>query len=187
MKKVYGRGDQGYTEVVGGVRLPKHHYLIKALGDLDELISLVGLTRAVCKNEEVNSILEDVQRDLMRLSAELASLYAQPPKELHPIFESDVLKLENLINSFVEKLPKQVAFILPSGTQCAMYLYYLRSVCRRAERSVVEVLHRDVVFKGHGNVVSYLNRLSDLLYILFRVVNLKEGYKEEYWREGGTY
>lgn len=179
MARIYTRtGDKGETGLVGGVRIPKDSLRVQAYGDIDELNSVLGLVRASSKDEELDSLLEGLQRDLFTLGADLAS-----PEKIHDvprITKDMIIALEKTIDMLQEKLPSLKAFILPSGGETGALLHFARSIARRAERSIVALNKTE---KLNENLVPYVNRLSDLLFVMARLANRREGRKEVEWHQ----
>lgn len=180
MARIYTRtGDKGETGLVDGVRIPKDSLRVQAYGDIDELNSVLGLVRASSKDEEIDSLLERLQRDLFTVGADLAS----PTEESHrvPRITKDmIVALEKTIDMLQEKLASLKAFILPGGGETGALLHFARSVARRAERSIVALSKTE---KLNENLVPYVNRLSDLLFVMARLANRREGRKEVEWHQ----
>lgn len=174
-------GDAGDTGLFGGGRVGKDHPRVGAYGDVDELNATLGVVRATAPAAFAAELLEQIQRDLFAVGAELA---APEPARLaktlagHPIGEPDVSRLERAIDAHDTALPPLRAFILPGGTPKAAALHVARAVCRRAERSVV-ALSRDAPISPY--LVQYLNRLSDLLFVLARAANAAAGVADVQW------
>ena len=179
---IYTRqGDKGYTRVIGGVKLPKDHPLLNAIGDLDELNAYLGLVRGFCKDKNVCNILKEIQTDLFRVSAELAFLYSPTiARKTSPISKEDVDRIELYIDEYESRLPLLNKFLIMGGSSSGALLHIVRAVCRRAERSVV-TLFREEEIERHEFIIPYLNRISDLFFVLARYVNLEVNVKEEYW------
>jgi cob(I)alamin adenosyltransferase len=171
--KVYTKtGDGGQTSLVGGARVSKSSPRVEAYGDVDELSSLIGLARAMPLDDEINGVLGVVQNDLFTLGADLAS----PSEiEIRRVDESFVAKLEHLADKFLAELEPLKEFILPGGSQAGATLHLARTVARRAERRSVALAESEAL---NPETIVYLNRLSDLLFILARVVNLRAGVPE---------
>lgn len=168
------KGDLGETSLVGGQRVSKASARVNAYGDMDELISWLGYIRSVAK--EYDSDLRNIQCVLMSGSAHVAS--EGECVKLAPFDLSQVQLLEDKIDKMTSEMPKQIAFILPAGPQSASMCHIARTVCRRAERSVIalEDEREDV-----RNVIKYLNRLSDYLFTLGRYSCYKENVQEDFW------
>jgi cob(I)alamin adenosyltransferase len=165
-------GDTGQTSLVGGARVSKSSLRVEAYGDVDELNSLLGLVRSRRSDEQVDEALGLIQNDLFTLGADLAS-----PAEIEVprINEFFVTTLESYSETFLRELEPLKEFILPGGTETGAILHVARTVARRAERRVVALAeHEDV----NAATIIYLNRLSDLLFILARVVNRRAGIPE---------
>ena len=174
ISKVYTRtGDAGETSLVGGARVSKASKRVDAYGDVDELNSLIGLARAYLQHDEIDETLGLIQNDLFTLGADLAS-----PAEIEVprIQTSFVETLEQLSDRFLAELEPLKEFILPGGSQAGATLHLARTVARRAERRVVQLSQAEEV---NDLTIVYLNRLSDLLFILARAVNRRDGVPEK--------
>ena len=180
--KIYTRtGDQGDTGLFGGGRVPKDHPRVAAYGDVDELSSVIGLARATAPTEFFDPLLESVQRDLFAIGGQLAS--PEPEKVAKALEKADLsadraAEFEQVMDEADLELPPLRAFVLPGGTPKAAALHLARTVCRRAERSVVHLAHDAPVPAGF---VVYLNRLSDLLFTLARLANHRAGTGDVTW------
>ncbi|HEX6252477.1 MAG TPA: cob(I)yrinic acid a,c-diamide adenosyltransferase [Gemmatimonadaceae bacterium] len=180
--KIYTRtGDSGDTGLFGGGRVPKDHPRVAAYGDVDELNAAIGVARATGPLPRIDEVLVPVQRDLFAIG----SLLATPDREKMAqhlekaqVTDARIAELERAIDDCEQELEPLRAFILPGGTPRAAALHVARTVCRRAERSVV-ALRRDEDLPEI--VVIYLNRLSDLLFMLARVANRESGAAEVTW------
>jgi cob(I)alamin adenosyltransferase len=166
ISKVYTRtGDTGETSLVGGARVSKASIRVEAYGDVDEVNSIIGLARACLRDAEVDDVLGLIQNDLFTLGADLAS---RSGIEVPRIQESFVETLEQLSDRFLAELEPLKEFILPGGSEAGATLHLARTVARRAERRAVKLSEVEDV---NAPAIVYLNRLSDLLFILARVVN----------------
>jgi cob(I)alamin adenosyltransferase len=180
--KIYTRtGDQGDTALFGGGRVPKDHPRVAAYGDVDELNSVLGVVRATEPAEFFDPLFESIQRDLFSIGGQLAAPDPMPVakalvKASLPL--DRVTEFERLIDESENQLPPLRAFVLPAGTPKAAALHLARTVCRRAERSVVRLAHESEV---PGFFIVYLNRLSDLLFTLARVANHRSGVRDVVW------
>lgn len=172
--KVYTKsGDGGETSLVGGARVSKASLRVDAYGDVDELNSVIGLARAQLQDSEVDETLSHIQNDLFTLGADLAS----PAEIAVPrITEEFITALETASDHFLAELEPLKEFILPGGSQPGATIHLARTVARRAERKVVALGSHEEI---NTNSIVYLNRLSDLLFILARVVNQRAGVPEK--------
>lgn len=164
--KIYTKtGDKGQTSLIGGTRVPKHHVRIEAYGTIDELNSWIGLLRDqdACLMQEPDLLL--IQDRLFILGSWLASDPLKSKMQLPQFSESDVIRLENAIDTMNEKLPELKNFILPGGHPSVSYCHIARCVCRRAERNTIKLSETDSVSELS---IKYLNRLSDYLFVLAR-------------------
>jgi cob(I)alamin adenosyltransferase len=180
--KIYTRtGDAGTTGLFGGGRVPKHSPRVAAYGDVDELNSVLGLVRATPPAGVLDDVLERIQRDLFSIGGHLATpdparvREALARAELSPARVAD---FERLIDEADAELPPLRAFVLPGGSQRAALLHVARTVCRRAERSVVALAGAEPVPELF---LVYLNRLSDLLFTLARLANHRDGRGDVTW------
>ena len=179
---IYTRqGDKGYTRIIGGVKLPKDHPLLEVLGSLDELNAYIGYVKSICSYEKIRGILSEVQIDLLRLSTELACIYSPAiGRKCKAIDEGDVSRIERYIDEYEAQLMPLNKFLVIGGSGFSSLLHLVRTICRRVERRAV-TLFREENIEGHKFVIPYLNRISDLFFVLARYINLLEGVKEEYW------
>lgn len=184
MAKIYTRtGDSGETGLFGGGRVPKDHLRVEAYGHVDELNAAIGLALALEPRAASRELLEAVQRDLFTIGAELATPDpAKLAKALNgpPVGPEQVTVLEHAIDRHEAQLPPLKQFILPGGAPKAAALHVARTVCRRAERAVIRLQRQDQV-GDRSSAVPYLNRLSDLLFVLARTVNHAAGAPETTW------
>jgi cob(I)alamin adenosyltransferase len=180
--KIYTRtGDEGETGLFGGGRVPKDHPRVSAYGDVDELSSAIGVARATQPVQFFDPMLELVQRDLFAIGGYLAT--PDPDKVAKALEKAElspdhITEFERVMDAADQELPPLRAFVLPAGTPKASALHLARTVCRRAERSVVALSH------GHdvpALFVVYLNRLSDLLFTLARLANHRDGAGDVTW------
>ena len=184
--KLYTRtGDLGTTMLFGGGRLPKDHPRVEAYGTVDELNSTLGVALSFLPPRGVIAkMLPGVQNELFNIGSELASGPEGKAAEKARLFvnaESKIRSLEAFIDEYDAKALSLRTFILPSGSQAGAMLHLCRTVCRRAERQVVRLSHEEQV---NPDILSYLNRLSDLLFVLARYVNKVAGKPETEWRKG---
>jgi cob(I)alamin adenosyltransferase len=181
LTRIYTRaGDAGETSLGHGARVPKTDLRIEAYGTVDELNSFVGLALAGDLPDEFRPWLERVQNDLFDLGADLSVPLEDDRRERLRVTTEQVERLEELCDLVNERLEPLKSFVLPGGTEAAARLHVARAVCRRAERLAVALAAE------HGAnpaALAYLNRLSDLLFILARAANA--GSPEPLWRPGG--
>ncbi len=165
-------GDQGETGLSGGMRVRKDCPEVQAIGDVDELNSVIGMVLVDDMPSELKSILENIQHQLFNLGAELNN-----PK-LSLISKEMILQLEKYLDGYNENLPPLKNFILPGGGHAAATCHLARAICRRAERSVVAMtLSKEI----NPNLQIYLNRLSDFLFVACRVLARHVGRDETLW------
>lgn len=180
--KIYTKtGDEGETGLFGGERVPKDHRRVAAYGDVDELNAAVGLARATAPVDFEDPLLQTIQRDLFTVGAELATPDpARLAKALGgpPLGDAEVTVLEQTIDRLEARLPPLKAFILPGGAPKGAALHVARTVCRRAERTVVGLARETPVSPA---IRHYLNRLSDLLFVLARAANARAGAGDLPW------
>jgi cob(I)alamin adenosyltransferase len=180
--KIYTRtGDGGDTGLFGGGRVPKDHPRVAAYGDVDELNSALGVVRATQPTDFYDQFLESLQRDLFAIGGQLAAPDPEPvAKALAKAdLPSDrVLELERIIDQSDRELPTLKAFVLPAGSPKAAALHQARTICRRAERSLVHLSRESPV---PPSFIVYLNRLSDLLFTLARLANHRGGTGDVTW------
>jgi cob(I)alamin adenosyltransferase len=182
MVKLYTKtGDAGETGLLGGNRVPKDDARVEAYGQVDELNAQIGFALALDPPDFAREVLETVQRDLFTIGAELA--VADPvahakrlPERLVGLQETQVL--EQAIDHHDGSLPRLRTFILPGGTPKAAALHVARAVCRRAERTLVALARQSPV---SPTVLAYVNRLSDLLFVLARAANQRAGRPDIPW------
>ena len=184
MAKIYTKtGDDGETGLFGGPRVSKDAPRIEAYGTVDELNSLLGVVRGLDVPAEIDGRLGSIQNDLFALGAELATPDAEQ-RGMQQLGDRQVAELEAAIDHFDAALEPLKQFILPGGCPAAAQLHLARTVCRRAERRVVSLSRHDDEQVSRGALV-YLNRLSDLLFVLARAANSAAGADEVPWRTSG--
>jgi len=176
LTRIYTRtGDAGTTGLADGSRVKKDAARIEAIGAVDELNSAIGLLLAEPLPDEARACLTDAQHDLFDLGGELS-------KPGHAIIaDAHVARLETLLDRFNADLPPLKDFILPGGSRAAGLAHAARTVCRRAERRLVTLSRKE---KTAPVTVAYLNRLSDLLFVLARVLNRHAGRGDVLWQQG---
>lgn len=177
--KIYTKtGDKGETALFGGKRVSKDSVRIEAYGNVDELNSQLGVVRGLLSQEEIGRSLAKIQEELFILGADLATPRGDERDRVPRISEKEVEGLEVLIDALETRLPPLKSFIVPGGSVPAAHLHVARTVCRRAERTVVHLSR----FEDIGaEPVIYLNRLSDLLFVMARIANQAAGTEETKW------
>ncbi|UXS04574.1 cob(I)yrinic acid a,c-diamide adenosyltransferase [Agrobacterium tumefaciens] len=174
LNKIYTRtGDKGTTALVSGPRRLKYDLRVEAYGTVDETNSSIGVARLYTKDmADVDAMLFRIQNDLFDLGADLATPETNEPPAWEPlrIVESQVTRLENEIDQLNDKLEPLTSFVLPGGSAAAAHLHLARTICRRAERLMVElsVSENETVSAA---AIKYANRLSDFLFVAARYAN----------------
>ncbi|HEY3165577.1 MAG TPA: cob(I)yrinic acid a,c-diamide adenosyltransferase [Candidatus Binatia bacterium] len=188
--KVYTRtGDKGETALVGGKRVPKDSPRIDAYGTIDELNSIVGLARVF--NEEsldagdahqfLNGVLCQIQDELFDLGSELATPSEFFREGMYRVSQNEIERIEKLIDQCQKDLEPLKSFILPGGGRIGAYLHQCRTVCRRAEREILRLSRAEEI---NDSVIKYVNRLSDLFFVLSRWISKQTGEPEYLWQRG---
>lgn len=176
LTKIYTRtGDEGKTRLANGDQVMKNSLRVQAYGDVDELNSILGLVRCEAPNPKVDTRLLKIQHHLFDLGGELASAGAITGL----IIEAHVTDLEEDIDTLNQDLSPLEEFILPGGTKTASHLHHARTVCRRAERSMITLAENEAL---SAPLIPFINRLSDLLFVMARFENQQEGNQEVYWK-----
>lgn len=174
-------GDSGTTSLVGGVRVSKTHARLEAYGTIDELNSGIGMLVSIIEINEDKKLLQFVQHKLFSLGSYLATDTNQTKLNIASnIGEEDVLKIENSIDSIDAQLPQLKGFILPSGSYQSAVCHLCRTICRRAERRILELEEKEIC-EIDGNCKRFVNRLSDYLFVLSRKLNHFASVSEIYW------
>jgi cob(I)alamin adenosyltransferase len=171
---IYTRtGDQGETDLLGGVRVPKDAALLEACGDLDELNAWLGLARCESLPQGAAALLEQTQRQLFDLGAELVAAGSGQTARA-AIGQDAVTAIEQAIDQYEAEIESPGTFILPAGSRAAAVLHLARAACRRTERRLVPLARSQppAFFPAH---LSYVNRLGDLLFVLARAANAQAG------------
>ncbi|MGH3041635.1 MAG: cob(I)yrinic acid a,c-diamide adenosyltransferase [Gaiellaceae bacterium] len=182
LTRIYTRaGDAGETSLGEGSRVPKTDPRIEAYGTVDELNSFLGLAHSGGLPDEFTQWLEQVQNDLFDLGADLSVPLEDDRRQRLRVTRGQVERLEELCDLVNERLEPLKSFVLPGGTEAASRLHAARAVCRRAERRSVALAQSQSV---NPEALAYLNRLSDLLFILARAANA--GSQEPLWRPGSS-
>jgi cob(I)alamin adenosyltransferase len=177
--KIYTKtGDTGETGLYGGTRVPKDTVRVEACGTVDELNACIGFVRSQIQDEELDEILHRIQNELFDIGADLATLDTHPKAASLRIPPTLTTALEKEIDRFEDQLPPLKNFILPGGSTGGAAIHLARTVARRAERCVVSLAKGETV---NPAVLIYLNRLSDLLFVLARTVNHRLDEPEPLW------
>ena len=178
--KIYTKtGDEGETGLFGGARVSKASERVEAYGHVDELNSVIGLARSFGTQPDVDKLLHAIQNQLFQVGAELATVPKKIDKLSVPcVAEDHIAKLEQAIDQHESNLAPLTQFVLPGGAQASSALHLARCVCRRAERSVVGLAASESV---RSLIIIYLNRLSDLLFVLARATNAQANIDDVPW------
>ncbi|MBU1372805.1 MAG: cob(I)yrinic acid a,c-diamide adenosyltransferase [Bacteroidetes bacterium] len=177
--KIYTKtGDKGFTSLIGGTRVPKHHLRIEAYGTVDELNSYIGLIRDQEISEVDKDTLKEIQDRLFTIGSTLASDPKKSKMKIPDLKETDIEFLEKQMDRMNEELPELKHFILPGGNTTASFAHLARCVCRRAERISVHLAETEFVDE---KVIIYLNRLSDYLFTLSRKITFDKKSEENIW------
>jgi cob(I)alamin adenosyltransferase len=177
--KIYTKtGDNGETSLFGGERIPKDALRIEAYGTVDELNSVLGIARSLQPHKSILKVLDSLQNDLFVVGADLATPVTTKNNYVPRIKKNNIHRLEKTIDTFQEHLKPLKTFILPGGSETASYLHLARTVCRRAERCTVRLSRNEDI---GSFVIIYLNRLSDLLFVLARYANRIDNSDEIQW------
>lgn len=188
--KVYTRtGDRGQTSLVGGKRVPKDSPRIDAYGTIDELNSVVGLARVFNAESldagEAHQFLDEVLCRLQDELFDLGSELATPPEFFQPgmyrVGDDEIARIEKLIDKCQEDLEPLNSFVLPGGGRIGAYLHQCRTVCRRAEREILRLSRGEEI---NECAIKYVNRLSDLFFVLSRWIAKQTGEPEYLWQRG---
>ena len=180
MKRIYTRtGDKGTTGIHGGERVPKDDIRIEANGCLDELNALIGVVRSLLEPEhEWNGLLYDIQRNLMVVMSLVATPSAIRHKNPNTLDENIVTDIEHKLDEFSSEIEELGFFILPGGTVVSAQLQLARTVARRAERRLWTLNRKDAVLE---DILKYVNRLSDLFFVMAKLEMQKQNWQEERW------
>lgn len=177
--KIYTKfGDSGETALYGGTRIPKDALQIEALGAVDELNAYIGYAQTLIEDEDIAALLIRIQNHLFSLGADLATPETHTKSAEMRISSDFTNEMETIIDTLSDELPPLTNFILPGGCQAGAIIHVARAVCRRSERCVVRLSHDTEV---NSEIIRCLNRLSDLLFVLARVVNHRSHTEEPIW------
>ena len=171
-------GDKGKTSLYGGKTVSKASARVEAYVNLDELNSFLGIVLSGLKDKEITQEILKIQSDLFEIGSSIASLATNKHKDLSAFLKKRVTEFEKEIDLLANKLPELENFILPGGGVSGSRMHYARTIARRAERRIVNLAEKEKVL---SEILVYLNRLSDLLFMYARVINYKEKQKEIIW------
>lgn len=181
--KIYTKtGDKGETSLFGGRRVWKDDLRIRAYGTVDELNAILGVAISELMNKELIDVIKNLQNDLFTVGSDLASPQDKENKNfVIPRVDTNlIMQLEVLIDKYDSQLPELKNFILPGGLKGSAILHHARTVCRRAEREVVSLSKVDMI---NHEIEVYLNRLSDLLFVLARFENFSNNSEDIVWHK----
>ena len=167
-------GDKGTTSLGDGTKVSKSDLRICCIGEVDELNSFMGFVKITTSDDELVQELNTIQNNLMNLGGELSS----PNNNIELLRDESVLNMEANIDRMNKILPPLKEFILPGGDEFSAKLHIARSICRRAERKIVELIGKE---NGRDNWIKYINRLSDYLFVLARFHVIKNKIDESQW------
>lgn len=179
MKIYTKKGDDGFTSLIGGTRVSKAAIRIEAYGTVDELNSYIGWVRDLTSREDQKNVLIEIQDRLFTIGSHLASDSEKSKMNLPELKEKDISFLENKIDEMNNDLPEMKSFILPGGHPSVSCCHVARCICRRAERAVVLLSENETVNK---QIIVYLNRLSDFLFVLARILSKDFSAQEIPWK-----
>jgi cob(I)alamin adenosyltransferase len=178
--KIYTKtGDKGQTSLLGGTRISKSHPRIEAYGTIDELNSYIGLVRDQPVNESRKDILKEIQDRLFTIGSHLAADPDRNTKKVPDLLVTDVELLEQEMDKMDALLPELRFFVLPGGHQAVSFCHVARTVCRRAERLVIAFAEEVVI---EEIIIKYLNRLSDYLFVLSRLMAQELNAEQVSWK-----
>ncbi|RIK93393.1 MAG: cob(I)yrinic acid a,c-diamide adenosyltransferase [Proteobacteria bacterium] len=180
MKIYTGRGDSGETDLIGSGRVPKDDLRVEAYGSVDELNAALGVCAAATAHSDLRDLLHGLQRGLFELGAYLATPEARHRESMgmREPADEEIAALEARIDALEGELAPLVRFVLPGGTPAAAAFHVARTVCRRAERVAVALGQREPIA---ASAIRYLNRLSDLFFVIARVENRRAGVADVEW------
>jgi len=180
MKKIYTKkGDKGYTYLMNGQKVKKNNKILNAYGTVDELISFCGLLFSLIKEKKIKNQLLYIINRLMNISCELADTNNRV-KDISYISMNDVKNIESYIDNLSKNLTDITEFTLPLGNLKISYCHICRTICRRTEREVIDVV---IELNKNYHILSFLNRLSDYFFILARYIAHKDKIKEIKWNK----
>ena len=168
-------GDAGETGLGTGQRVQKNHPRIMVLGELDHLNSIIGWVISACEDKELAKPLKNIQQDIFNIGADMSL----PERDADLLKKERLTDLEHQIDSITSILPPLKEFILPGGSEFISRIHIARTSCRNTEREMISMFNNEGASELHGK---YINRLSDYLFLLARLVKHIEGVEEEHWR-----
>ncbi|MFW9908009.1 MAG: cob(I)yrinic acid a,c-diamide adenosyltransferase [Candidatus Thorarchaeota archaeon] len=187
-KRIYTRaGDKGTTGLFSGERIEKDNIRVEAYGTVDELIASLGVAK-IHSGERIESLIHEIQQTLFLIAADLATNRDSVKDEsllakIRRVGKEDVTRLEVVSDELVEELPLLKNFVIPGGTKGSAFLHVARTVCRRAERRIISYANVNEV---NPEIIRYMNRLSDLLFVFSRYENLESGTGDNIISRDGT-
>ncbi|MCL7401343.1 MAG: cob(I)yrinic acid a,c-diamide adenosyltransferase [Thaumarchaeota archaeon] len=173
----YGRGDTGETYLLTGEKVWKDDPRLEVIGGLDELSSIIGLAKSFIEDEDTCRILEAIQGHLFTIGYRI-QFTSESLEDINGEIKNSLEDLESWVKDYESKLPILKKFILPGGHESAAILHVARAITRRVERRIITLSRREPI---QSEILAYINRLSTLLFLLARYMNLKRGYKEKEW------
>lgn len=174
-------GDTGKTSLIGGKRVSKCDDRLEAYGTIDELNANLGVLISLLENEKDKLFILKIQHELFIIGAYLATDFQNEniASKAHGITDEEIRKIEKAIDSIDANLPKLKNFVIPGGTTASAVAHVCRTVCRRAERQIVSIQEE---YPSIDDLLIYINRLSDYLFVLSRKINTEEGVDEQLWK-----
>jgi cob(I)alamin adenosyltransferase len=183
LDRIYTRGgDDGSTSLGDGARIPKYHLRIHALGGLDEANAAIGVALLHVEDDDVRTVLTLAQNDIFDVGADLARPQREEARTRLRVTERQVTLLEEAIDRFNEHLNPLTSFVLPGGSAASAHLHLARGTLRRAERDIAELAANTPI---NAAALKYINRLSDLLFVLGRYLNGR-GARDVLWKPGAN-
>jgi cob(I)alamin adenosyltransferase len=180
MKIYTGFGDKGDTSLFGGETVKKNHLRVEMYGILDELNAFIGMLRHKNSDKAIDTVLKNVQNELFTYGSEIATPDASKrAKFSEQISEVHISALEKMIDQFSESLPELKQFILPGGSEASCFAHVARTVCRRAERVLISLSGQTSI---RNELIVYLNRLGDLLFVIARYENVLNNVDDVAWQ-----
>ncbi|MDD2284377.1 MAG: cob(I)yrinic acid a,c-diamide adenosyltransferase [Paludibacter sp.] len=181
--KIYTKtGDNGQTGLIGGTRVWKNNPRLETYGTIDELNAFIGMLTTSRIPDDILEFLQNIQHKLFAVGSHIATDQSKISlKAASIIREDDIIKLEKEIDRMDEKLPPLNNFVLPGGSASGTTAHVCRTVTRRAERKIMDLIQSDIAIDA--TILKYINRLSDYFFTLSRYLTVSEGYKEFSWKK----